>query len=297
MRTRNLTSGSRDQPAYDPNLAIYGAGTALVLVPGMDGTGELFYRQIPSLGEGHRVITYRLRDEATRMRTLVDDLAGVVRVASPSGLPATVVGESFGGTLALSLALRRPELVGELVVLNSFPRFTPQLRLRLAIGGLQLLPWGAMGLVRRATAFRLHSRHTHRREIHRFLELSESITKAGYINRLRILREYDVRGRLAEIRAPTLFLASDRDHLVPAVAQARYMAARVPRASLRVLEGHGHICLIAPDLELSELLEDWRRSIEPASSASSPAAGGDPHRVAATREQSSVRIEPWRSGS
>jgi pimeloyl-ACP methyl ester carboxylesterase len=44
------------------------------------------------------------------------------------------------------------------------------------------------------------------------------------------------------------------------VAQARYMAARIPDATVRVLEGHGHICLIAPGVELADLLREWRGS-------------------------------------
>jgi hypothetical protein len=35
------------------------------------------------------------------------------------------------------------------------------------------------------------------------------------------------------------------------------MADRVPQAELRVLEGHGHICLIAPDIDLGKILEAW----------------------------------------
>jgi hypothetical protein len=42
------------------------------------------------------------------------------------------------------------------------------------------------------------------------------------------------------------------------VAQARFMAERVPGAALRVLDGHGHICLIAPDLDLGCMLDEWR---------------------------------------
>lgn len=249
----------RQSGDYDPALSIRGSGSPLVLVPGMDGTGELFYRQLPTLCVSHRVATYRLRDDATRMETLVDDLAWVITQVSADGQPATVVGESFGGTLSMSLALKRPELVRELVVLNSFPYFAPQFRLRVALTGLRLLPWGAMGIVRRLTAFRLHSRYTRRHEIRRFLELSRSITKPGYLGRLRILRDYDIRERLSDIQAPTLFLASDRDHLVPAVQQARYMAQRVPRATLRILEGHGHVCLIAPNVDLAQIIEEWRR--------------------------------------
>jgi pimeloyl-ACP methyl ester carboxylesterase len=221
---------------YDAQIRTTGAGPSMVLIPGLDGTGKLFYRQVGSLAT---------------MEDLVADLAEVIRDVAPDRR-ATVVGESFGGAVALSFALAHPELLDRLVILNSFPRFLPQYRLRLATWMLGAIPfpWQTMTAVRRLTAFRLHSRYTHAREIRRS-------TRLGYLQRLKILRDYDVRDRLPEIRAPTLLLASDRDHLVPAVAQARYMAARVPEATVRVLEGHGHICLIAPNLDLGRILQEW----------------------------------------
>lgn len=224
----------------------------------MDGTGRLFYRQVPLLARRHRVVTYSLRDDAARMEDLVEDLAQVVRAASSARTAALVIGESFGGAVAMSFALAHPELVSALVVLNSFPRFLPQFRLRLAIGALRVMPWQTMPLVRRLTAFRLHSRYTHRAEIRRFLELTRDTSREGYIARLTMLLEYDVRARLADVPVPTLFLASERDHLVPSVPQARYMADRVPGAQLQVLSGHGHICLIAPSVDLDRILLEWR---------------------------------------
>lgn len=224
----------------------------------MDGTGRLFYRQVPLLATRYRVATYRLRDDASDMATLTDDLARVATSVVTADRRVVVVGESFGGAIALSFALAHPGLVAALVVLNSFPRFLPQGRLKLAIRALQLMPWEAMPIVRRLTAFRLHSRYTHRVEIRRFLELTRGTSRDGYIARLEILRSYNVRDRLGELRMPVLFLASERDHLVPAVREARYMAERVPGATLRVLPGHGHICLIAPNLDLERLLHEWR---------------------------------------
>jgi len=243
---------------YDPLIAMQGGGAPLVFVPGMDGTGRLFHRQVPLLATRYRVATYTLRDEADRMDVLVADLARVIRAVTPGEAPAVVVGESFGGAVAMSLALTHPELVRALVVLNSFPRFLPQFRLQLAIAALRLVPWQTMPLVRRLTAFRLHSRHTHRTEIRRFLEVTRETRRHGYLARLRILQQYDVRERLGALRMPTLFLASELDHLVPSVREGRYMAERVPGATLRVLTGHGHICMIAPDFDLERLLHDWR---------------------------------------
>ena len=243
---------------YDPRLSIRGEGRAVVLVPGMNGTGELFYGQVPRLQRSCRVATYSLREDAESFDGLAADLAHIVDVVAPVERRAIIVGESFGGAVALTFALSYPEQVGALVILNSFPHFAPQLRLRLAIAGLSALPWGAMPLVRRLTAFRLHSPHTHRAEVKQFIKLTAHATRDGYINRLKLLRRYDIRDRLHEIRQPTLFLAAENDHLVPAVAQARYMADRVPSSVMRILRGHGHICLIAPDLDLAEILQEWQ---------------------------------------
>ena len=244
---------------YDPRLSSSGEGRAVVLVPGMNGTGELFYCQVPRLQRSFRVATYALRDDAESMEQLAADLAGVVNAVAPAERRAIVVGESFGGAVALTFALRYPELVEALVIVNSFAHFSPQILLRLAIASLAILPWGAMPLVRRLTAFRLHSRHTHRDEVRQFIRFTAHASRNGYVNRLRLLRRFDLRDRLHEIRPPALFLAAEQDHLVPAVAQARYMSERVPASAMRILEGHGHICLIAPDLDLEQILHEWLR--------------------------------------
>ncbi|HKF23582.1 MAG TPA: hypothetical protein VKE93_18555 [Candidatus Angelobacter sp.] len=47
---------------------------------------------------------------------------------------------------------------------------------------------------------------------------------------------------------------------MPSVAQARLMAERASSATVRVLSGHGHICLIAPDVDISRILVEWQTS-------------------------------------
>lgn len=243
---------------HDPaRLTVHGDGAPLIYIPGMDGTGLLFYRQARLLAHRFRVITFRLRDEARDMATLVADVAAHLDRAVPDGTPAIVVGESFGGALAMRFALSHPTRVRKLVILNSFARITPQIKLYAGIAGLHLVPWRTMQIVRRLTASRLQSRHTHADEIKRFLMLTAATTRVGYLNRLRILTHYDIRSDLAALRVPTLYLAADQDHLIPSVEQATYMSAQVPHASMRVLEGYGHGCFLAPDLDLNLLLKEW----------------------------------------
>jgi pimeloyl-ACP methyl ester carboxylesterase len=270
MKSKPGSSASR--APHDPMIQTVGSGPPLVFVPGMDGTGGLFYRQAPLLARHYTVSTFRLRDDARSMDDLVADLDVVASQVAPDGQKLTLVGESFGGTLSLQYALAHPQRLDALVILNSFAFFAPRMRLRLAIAGLTVLPWGAMQLVRKLTAFRMHSKHTHRSELARFLEITRTTTKPGYIGRLRILTRYDMRSRLSEIQVPTLFLAAEQDHLVPAVEQARLMAEPMPDATIRTLPGHGHICMIAPGFDLAEIISEWQRARGAATAPSGRAA-------------------------
>jgi pimeloyl-ACP methyl ester carboxylesterase len=229
----------------------------LVLVPGIDGTGKLFYKQIPGLETRFTVSTTALRDDARTLGELVADLdRHVDTVAGPDGR-VTLFGESFGGAVILSYALAHPERVHRLVVLNSFARFASPARLWLGYQLLRVTPWSLMGLVRRINAPRMHSLNTGQDEIRRFLALMRGTTRKGYLSRMRMLRDYDIRPLLPSLAVPALFLAADRDTLVPSIDQARLMSTLAPRGTMRVLEGHGHSCLIAPDMDLAAIIDEW----------------------------------------
>ena len=76
-----------------------------------------------------------------------------------------------------------------------------------------------MQTARHVTEFFMHSPQIERTERRRFHELMRRTTRRGYVSRLRMLRDYDVRDRLQKLQVPVLFLAADRDRLVPSVAK------------------------------------------------------------------------------
>ena len=244
---------------YDPQLSIEGAGDPVVLVPGINGTREIFYRQVPCLSRAYRVATYSLRDDPPSMDVLVDDLDKVIEAVASEAGQTTVIAESFGGTVAMSLALARPSRVRALMIVNSFSRYARS-QIALARAGLSMLPWPVMKPIRRLAAFRMHSPHTPREEVRRFISITDRTAKAGYVYRLRLLRDYDLRPRLAELRVPVLFVACDQDHLVPSVSEARLMASLAPQSSVRILRGQGHVCIIAPGVDFGQMLDEWKAS-------------------------------------
>ncbi len=232
----------------------------IILVPGLDGTALLFYRQIPLLSERFRVETHPLPDDSTStMDSLVADL---LSYCDERGLDRFVLcGESFGGALTMSFALAHPERLHGIVVLNSFPVIRQRIRISLAPHLIRAIPWGAMRLVRRLTRARLHSPHTNAEDLREFTERTRAIGRDGYIRRLEILQSYDIRERLRDLQVPALFLAGDRDKLVPSVKEARFMSARAPHSQFVVLQGYGHICLIDHDLNLLDYVQPWFESL------------------------------------
>ena len=236
---------------------VEGQGHAFLMVPGLDGTALLFYRQIPRLAPRFRVVSFPLPDDdRSTMESLISNLVTIIDEVSPTER-VFLCGESFGGALGLSFALAHPERLRGLVVLNSFSWVRQRLQIRVAPTLLRLFPWGAMPLMRRFTESRLHTSHTRPDDLREFHERSRAIGRRGYIRRLEILRDYDIRDRLGEITTPTLFLAADQDRLVSSEDEARFMSEHMPNASVKILEGFGHICLINHDFDLLAAIEPW----------------------------------------
>lgn len=104
--------------AYDD----VGDGEPLVLVHGSWSDRTIWEPVVTRLAELGRVITYDRRGhgesaasfrEPTR-RVHEDDLAALIEAAV--GAPASVIGTSFGGSIALGISSRRPDLVRCLAV-------------------------------------------------------------------------------------------------------------------------------------------------------------------------------------
>jgi pimeloyl-ACP methyl ester carboxylesterase len=101
------------------------AGPRVVFVHGLFGQGKNWTTIAKGLSDRHRVTLLDLPNHGHSPWTeRVDylDMAGLVAAELESfGEPATLVGHSMGGKVAMQLALRRPELLRALAVVDIAP--------------------------------------------------------------------------------------------------------------------------------------------------------------------------------
>jgi pimeloyl-ACP methyl ester carboxylesterase len=235
---------------------VEGSGPPIVYVCGIEGSGRLFYKQSEDLARDHRIITMPLRGEGRyEMPRLVEDLAWVVRDAGAVG--ATVLGESFGGLLTMATALAHPELFARMILLNTFPHFSERAKIRM--GCVLFAAFYPMMKAHRTRAARhvLFSPDIDEADRQSFRDYTRVVGREGYVSRMRIIRDTDLRPRLSEIRTPALVVAGTADRLLNSVKAARLMASRMPRARLKLLEGTGHVALLSGRVRVREWLGEF----------------------------------------
>lgn len=234
---------------------LHGEGEPLILIPGF-GTGLwIWFKQVPKLAEHFRIITFDPRgiarsqggDEFASMATLAEDVKELLDALDISR--AHIVGASFGGFVAQEFALAHPEMTGSLVLCCT------------SFGGAEHIPPSAETLAALASTKGLNTAERVRenlllafspafikaepKEIERVIELREAnfVPEHVYLHQLQAAMGFDTSARVQGINAPTLVITGDADIIVP-MENSRNLAARIPRAELRVISGGSHTFFI-----------------------------------------------------
>jgi pimeloyl-ACP methyl ester carboxylesterase len=223
--------------------------TTVVLCHGFGGSARNFRPQARALGASVRFVLFDARgharsekprpEQAYRYACLVEDLASVVDLHAPGKV--IVGGLSLGAAVALGYALRYPdriaglllasyptppsslrpwalqfadnieefgvEIAGERFVWGPTSRFDPKTRDLTRRGFLEHAPWALAGLLRHSLGA---------------LVAVESLS-----------------AKLGEVRVPTRIVVGGDD--TGSIGPSRLLSSLIPRASLSVLEGAGHV--------------------------------------------------------
>ncbi len=171
-------------------------------------------------------------------------LAGVAEEALAALAPdgAIVLGNSVGGFAAARLAIRRPELVAGLVIVDGggFQAQTPRARAFCALMGRPrflraIYPAFSAGYMRSSTNADRRARVRSIATTHR----EEGLRAVAELWRSFVSPEHDLRAQAASIRAPTLIVWGRKDPVITLKA-GRELERLIPGSRLAVLDT-GHV--------------------------------------------------------
>jgi pimeloyl-[acyl-carrier protein] methyl ester esterase len=184
--------------------------SALVLLPGMDGTGILFGPLIEHLGKGIApiVVSYPQVGELT-----YEQLLPIVRKALPKEAPYVLLGESFSGPLAIMAAAERPENLRAVILCATFVR-NPVPWLPSWVRYLTVAPVARLApsfIVGKALLFG-HGKP----DLIALLRKAHGRVRAGTMAaRARAILSVNAEGALREVTAPIYFIGGAHDKVAP----------------------------------------------------------------------------------
>lgn len=232
----------------------------LLYLPGMDGTGKLFYRQATSLANDFsiRCLTFPTGGQETWLSLAADVRAQLDR-------PTWLCGESFGACLALQVAAEYPDCCAGLILVNPASSFR---RGSVILAGRMLLPFLPDPIYRWASERGL----SWLSELNRiapadqqiFAQAVQSVPLATTVHRLALLSQFQPDPLpLESLQMPTLLIGSKRDRLLPSLEEVYSLAKRIPTAQVEIAPYSGHACLLEQDFSLRQLLQKRQLLPEP----------------------------------
>ena len=242
---------------------------AILFVPGADGMKETFRYQVPALARRYRVICASLRRRLSSDHTLDRLVDDVGELAAGSGAGRIIlVGQSLGGAIAMRFAVRWPEKVAGLVLVNTLARIgydhvglNRTLLAPVARFTTRYLPTRAARALARVWS-RLEvwiyddSPGSERVVDYALWTGTRTVPSSESNARVDLLKKTDLRPQLPSIETPTLVIKGPRDHYVPP-AWSHEIVALIPGATYVEVDGTGHCSHLSMPGSFNRLLEQW----------------------------------------
>jgi len=266
---------------------VMGHGYPLLLMHGGPGLDHTTLLALQPLADQFTLIFYDHRCNGRSEGAEVSSMTFANLTADADALRQTlgfdkwaVLGHSFGGNVALEYALRYPQSLSHLVLMNTggdqwwvnqnapellakrgYSAATVQAARRFYNG--QLTPGEFL-----RTSMKFIGAYFYRNFL---LEMAHEVFSGGPRPRMRpeplifgysqLLSGWTVMNRLGEIKAPTLVLAGRYDFLFPPEHQA-ILADRLPNARLEIIERAGHNPQMERSAEVIQAIRDFITSSE-----------------------------------
>ena len=211
------------------------------IVPRLSQSFRVVVPELPGFGKS-RPVDAGLAGVADRMAEAVTDAA--------AGDDVFVLGNGYGGFVALQMAIRHPNIAAKLILADCGAAFSEQGReaFRNMAAASQAKGLSAITDVamRRLFAPEFQEQHPDlmrdRREA--FLSTDPEVFRAACM----ALAELDLRPQLGQVKLPVLVLVGEHDEATPP-PMSHELAAGLPNAQLRIIPGCAHV----PQLQSPEV--------------------------------------------
>jgi pimeloyl-[acyl-carrier protein] methyl ester esterase len=227
----------------------------LVLLPGMDGTGELFDDFAAELGPECRPLVVRYPvDVPLGYRELCD----LILSNLPLDEPFVLLGESFSGPLAIAVASTSPPGLAGVILCCSFARNPmPAFSKLEALVGLLPISSGLLPLLHPLLLGGFSSARLR-------TALKAAVRKVSakvFRRRLREVLNVDYSGKLRQVSVPILYMRAEQDRLLPASVPAQFSG--MERLELRSMRGPHLLLQAQPEASAAVVMEFVARTTRP----------------------------------
>jgi pimeloyl-ACP methyl ester carboxylesterase len=190
----------------------------LVLLPGMDGTGILFESFIAALGNKFniRVVNYPVSGALGYA-----ELEAIAQKFLPLDEPYVILGESFSGPIAVSIASMRNQNLKALILCCTFVQ-NPRPGTSILRGLVDVLPVAFAPV--NVMSYLLMGRFSTSELKAMLAESLRQVSPAAMRARLKAVLKVDVSEKLVSVRVPILYLRASQDRVVTASASASVLS-------------------------------------------------------------------------
>lgn len=240
-----------------------GEGRDLVLLHSLLADRHAFDPVLPNLAAKHRVTLFNLpgfHRSQPAMLALMDAYLAVIEDGFDEfsvARDSVLIGNGFGGTVALAFALAHPERISKLVVSDAAAGFPQEGRDAFAVMA-QKVADGGLGSIAETAAKRVFSPAylaAHPEKIEERKKVLMGIDPKAFQAACKILQETDLVPMLHHMKVPTLVVCGEFDQATPP-ALNKQIVEKIPGAKYSELPGCGHCPpLEQPDQFLAAIKE------------------------------------------
>ncbi|MDP9835516.1 aminoacrylate hydrolase [Neorhizobium huautlense] len=224
--------------------------STIILSSGLGGSAAYWAPQMEALKARFRVVTYdhfgtgRSPGEVPEGYSISDMADEVMEIASGLGLTSfSFMGHAFGGLVGLDLALRFPERIEKIVLINAWAKADPHSGRCFDVRIALLENSGVPAFVKAQPLFLYPAiwmaENSARMEEEEKHALSHFQGRENILRRIAALRAFDIEDRLGDVTAPTLVVATKDDMLVP-YSRSLQLGRALPDATLALFEFGAH---------------------------------------------------------